>query len=135
MTRTNDQATSWLTSVRENIATPSPLGRNVAGLLEEMWGIHNTPFKRGFTDWNNDTWIEVVLNSPQLATVDYNRLTTLVVRSHARMLRVELEPRSRTSILLRFHQRSKRSGRLHERCPTMLDHVKIIDDAFGDPAP
>lgn len=119
--------TQWLIAVKD--ATEfSPLGELVANLLHDIWGIHNAPFKRNHTLWADDYCVDVILQNANLATVDFNHLTRLVVLCHHLMLRLEISPYSNTSLRLMFHQRKTRTGRLFARCPRMIDHIQLITD-------
>ncbi len=61
-----------------------------------------------------------------LASYDYNGLTRLIVMAHDRMIRAEIVPSGPGMLGIVLHKRHKREGRMHERHPTLEDHVKQI---------
>lgn len=110
--------------------TLSPLAADVADFLADWYGgmhnfVHQTNIKK--IDWENKHHL-VVPFGRGMATIDDHFLTSLVVMSHDRMLRVEVNPRARGWLELVFHRRTTRDGRLYERMPTMEDHIKYIRD-------
>lgn len=115
----------------------SPLGINVANLLGD-WarGIYHLD-RQSLMDvnWENDYWVEFVMNyrraALSLCTIDFSFLTDLVVLSHDRCLRVEIEPMSHWSLKFIFHQR-QRGDNWARDMPTMEDHLKRIRTGFKD---
>jgi hypothetical protein len=61
-----------------------------------------------------------------MSTYDDNLLTKLVVMSHDRMLRVEINPRHYRYLEFVFHKRTNRDGPNSERIPELEDHVNSI---------
>ena len=53
------------------------------------------------------------------ATVDFDRLTRLVILAHDQMVRVQLIPSGPGRIGFALWKRHKRDGAMSERCPTM----------------
>jgi hypothetical protein len=107
---------------------PSDLGLEVAQFLDDLIGFHRIePDLREKVDWTNDHHIIIPFPSHfQLHTWDYDLLTRLVVFSHDRMMRVEVNPRHYRWLELVFHKRHTREGQLWERMPTLEDHVEMI---------
>lgn len=109
----------------------SPLGRNVADLLGDVFkGIYhlqNSALKK--VKWDDDYCIEFTLYG-ELSTVDFNLLTILVVLAHDRMIRVTIRGVGPGYMRLMFHQRTKRTGSISERYPTIEDHVKQIREHY-----
>jgi hypothetical protein len=105
----------------------SPLGIKVANILGRIFfGIYHldsNALKR--VDWANNNWIEFVYRG-DLATIDFDNLTALVVYSHDEMIRVCIDGQKKGYLKLQFHQRSKRSGSILERLPEIEDHIKIL---------
>jgi len=105
----------------------SRLGAQVADLLGDLArGIYHIP-TRNLRDvnWTDEHYILMRWPIQELATVDGNLLTVLVVLAHDRMLRVSIRPMSNRSLEFLFHPRH-RQGRLYERHPTLEDHVETI---------
>lgn len=111
----------------------SPLGAAVADLLGRVFlGIYHVDSKAlGRVEWDNAHYVSVVLYG-DLATVDNNRLTLLVVLAHEAMMRVSLEGCGPKYIRAIFHQRKTREGSICDRCPTIDEHVQIIRQHFGE---
>lgn len=105
----------------------SPLGEVVADLLGSVWqGIyHIDESALNKVEWDDPYHVAIVVYG-DLATVDFNRLTSLVVLAHDAMLRVSIEGCGPNYMRLRFHQRKVRDGSLSERCPTIEDHINQI---------
>lgn len=107
----------------------SPLGENVANLLDEAYqGIYHIEDKLKQTDWANDYCITVLVPNSNMATWDFNTLTMLVVRSHDRMLRMSIHSHHQHWLKLVFHQR-QREGDFSRRIPTIEDHIALIRKA------
>ena len=97
--------------------TVSELGADVADLLGDLaGGIYHLSPEILNVAWSNPTYIELRWHG-DLATFDNDRLTRLVLLAHDRALRVELLPRSRLYLTMRFHRR-QREGKGWERHPT-----------------
>jgi len=111
----------------------SSLGIAVADLLGDIArGIYHLNYTSlSKVDWT-DSYHIMFSYYGDLATYDFESLTTLVVLSHDRMIRVSLEGLSPRYIRMRFHQRHKRDGDLWERLPTMEEHVSIIRKAYKE---
>ena len=109
----------------------SPLGKTVAALLDQMWGLHNiNRTSLGKVDWSNDYWIEITCDKP-MGTVDNNDLTRIVVYCHQLMLRLDIAGLGPGYIKLIFHQRASRErDKYWNWCPTIEDHVKLIKPAM-----
>lgn len=105
----------------------SPLGVAVADLLGDVWeGIyHLNSSGLQKADWSNKDTVSVTLRV-ELATIDSELLTRLVVLCHDRMLRLNIQGVGPGYLRFRFHQREKRSGRMYERYPTLEDHAAEI---------
>lgn len=109
----------------------SPLAADVADFLADWYGgmhnfVHQTNIKK--INWENDFWIEVPFRRG-ISTYDDSYLTRLVVMSHDRCLRVEINPRHRDYIEFVFHRRSRNSSDISKRMPTMEDHLLSIRGA------
>ena len=105
----------------------SPLGESVADLLGDVFlGIYHLDFKAlNRVCWEDD-YVVIFVYRGDLATVDFNQLTRLVVLAHDRMLRISIEGVGPGYMKLIFHQRHKRTGSMSERCPTIEEHIKLI---------
>ena len=110
----------------------SPLGVAVADLLGDVWeGIYhlnNSGLQKA--DWSNKDTVAVTLRV-ELATIDADLLTRLVVLCHDRMLRLNIQGVGPGYLRFRFHQREKRNGRMYERYPTLEDHTTEIRAYYG----
>lgn len=118
----------WIkTSLRiENI---SPLGVEVADFLGDLYlGIyHMDTHSLKKVEWDNDYCIRVQLPvCRSLATFDGDMLTRIVVLSHDRMLRVDLETVNFHYMAMLIHKRHSRVGDTYHRMPTMESHVEAI---------
>jgi hypothetical protein len=121
-----EKAVDWLR--HEYKGEFSELGKNVAWLLDKMWGLHNlNSTSRRKVDWWNDTWIELVIDKI-LSTIDNDDLTRLVVIAHQLMLRVEMKGVGPGYIRLMFHQRTsrQRGNGFYRWCPDIQEHVEMI---------
>ena len=108
---------------------PSELGLEVARFVSDLVGgwHHIDADLEGKVDWTNDH--HIVVPWPKhygMHTVDSDRLTRLVVMSHDRMLRVEINPRHYRWLELVFHKRKNRDGKFWETMPDILDHITRI---------
>jgi hypothetical protein len=125
MTTTTTRRYAGADWLRQAVKTEiSPLGAAVADLLGDVFsGIYHIREEVAETDWRNPHCIEVRLKGRRnLATFDYDSLTTLVFLAHDRCIRVEISPRSHRSISLMFHQR-QREGAGWQRHPTLEQAV------------
>lgn len=105
----------------------SPLGEKVATILGTVWqGLYHIQSNLKKVDWKNPEYIEINIESPQLATWDYNRLTQLVVLCHDNCIRMSVEPCNFRILKFYFHQRKGRTGHGWERHPSLEDHIKMI---------
>ena len=109
----------------------SPLGKEVADVLGAAFkGIYHISRVAHNTDWTNPHFIRVALDRG-LYTFDSNELTTLVVLSHDRMLRMEINSCNFRHVELVFHPRKERYGSTMTRMPFMEDHIDIIREDAG----
>jgi len=110
----------------------SELGKNVADLLGDIFkGIYHLSYASlRKVGWESEHCIEYTLYG-ELSTVDFNLLTILVVLAHDRMIRVVIRGVGPGYMRLMFHQRTKRTGSVSERYPTLEDHTKIIREHYG----
>ena len=105
----------------------SPLGERVADMLGFVFGgIYHIHSDVVTTDWSSKRFIEIRLRHKQLATMDSDELTTLVLLAHRLAIRVEINSLSNSSLLLRFHQR-QRQGRVDQRHPTIEFAVEMFN--------
>lgn len=96
----------------------SPLGERAARLLAIwLYGLHHLP-RLDEIDWADPHCIELRW-SCELSTYDNNMLTHLVVLAHQHALRLEISPRSREYLTLRFHGRAHDAAAMHKRHPTI----------------
>ena len=104
----------------------SKLGENVADLLDDVWKgiyhINSSSLKNA--DWTNKDWIRLSIYGG-LYSYDDDKLTRLVVLSHDRCLRLEINPCNFNHLELLFHQRNRIDDFYH-RMPTMEDHLTDI---------
>lgn len=112
------------------ITNMSPLGKVAADLLGDVFkGIYhlNTHALRK-VKWDDKWCIEYILGWHELATVDNNELTRLVVLGHDRMLRISIDPHTFHHIKLSICQRTTRDNNasLSDRGPTLEEHVELI---------
>jgi hypothetical protein len=114
--------------------TLSPLGKNVADLLGEVFlGIYHLDHNAlSHVEWDDKDVIVYTLSYHPLCTVDSDELTKLVIRAHDRMLRLSLKSVAPNRIQLMFHQRN-REGDLYHRCPAMEEHLANIREHYGEP--
>lgn len=110
----------------------SEFGGNVADLLDAMFaGIYHIDHGAlSRVDWSNEHFILLNLSNRNLATYDGNLLTALVVLSHDRCIRVEVNPASPSSLQLLFHPRERAANRVAQRMPTLEEHVEALRKYF-----
>lgn len=112
----------------------SELGEKVADLLDAMFvGIYHIDHgSLTRIDWTNDHFILVTLSNTNFATYDTNLLTALVVLSHDRCIRVEVNPGSSSTLKLLFHPRERVADLMpkHKRMPTLEEHVELLRKYF-----
>jgi hypothetical protein len=113
----SDRGTEWL---RQHRILPSPLGGDVADLLEDLVGLHHLKGAPQI-DWAHPLCVEVPWHGA-LSSFDDARLSTLLFLAHDRCLRVEVQPRSYRRFVLLFHRRA-RAGDPHQRHPTLEEAV------------
>lgn len=108
----------------------SVLGAKVERILDRTFsGAHNTPTSRKKPiDYSQAERIEVPIFG-SLATFDGDQLTRLVIAAHDECVRVCVSPHSRLYLLLQFHPRAGREGRLFQRHPTMADAMGMAQRA------
>ena len=112
----------------------SPLGEKVADILGTAWrGIYHIQrevlHKR--VEWGNTNRIGVVVRG-DLATFDFDHLTTLVVLAHDKAVRVSVEGRSSWGHLLLTFSPRQREGGTWERHPTMDAATANVHKMEGD---
>lgn len=61
--------------------------------------------------------------SNTFASYDFDGLTRAVVMAHDRCIRFAIEPSGPGMLRLHVHKRHKRDGRMHERHPTLEEHI------------
>ena len=112
----------------------SPLGRNVADLLGELfYGIyHLDGGALSRVVWNDTHHIQVSIGWNIWATVDSDNLTRLVFLAHHMALRVDLEPSRNQYVRLLFYRRV-RSGRYYQRHPSLDDAVAAFKENVSIP--
>lgn len=110
----------------------SRLGKEVADLLGDTFqGIYHLSYRAlQKTQWENNYVIEFNY-SGSLETVDFNLLTILVVLAHDRMIRVSIRGIGPGYMQLIFHKRTRRTGKFHERYPTIENHIKQIREHYN----
>ena len=113
-------------------ATCSELGKLAADVLGDaflgIYHLNRTSLKK--VDWNNEQQISVTFCG-ELATVDANELTRLVILCHDRMLRLSVQGAAPNYLRLVFHKRTvRKGGEFWQRCPKLDDHIQVIRDAY-----
>jgi hypothetical protein len=119
----------WVkTSLKKRLC---PLGEAVADLLGDVFrGIYHLPSTSlNKVKWDDNYCIEFTYYG-DLATVDFNLLTTLVVLAHDRMIRVSIQGVGPGYMRMMFHQRKSRTGSVSERYPTIETHIEQIREHF-----
>ena len=110
----------------------SPLGEKVADLIGYVFrGIyHLRSASLGKVDWADKHVITIVIDDDSFSTVDFNKLTELVVLTHEEMLRMHVRGAAPGYLRLVFHQRKTREGGIMERIPTMEKHTEEIKGGY-----
>ena len=110
----------------------SELGKAAADLMGDVFlGIYHIDTKQlRQVDWADPSYIVVPINS-SLCTVDFDHLTRLMVLAHDRMMRVDIQGKSRGWLSVTITQRATRDGRLWDRCPTLEDHAAALRAAYA----
>jgi hypothetical protein len=105
----------------------SPLGVEVANLLGDVYGgIYHLDFcPLGKVNWSDPFFIRFLLGRGE-STFDGGEMTALVVLSHDRMIRIEINPCNFRYLELLFHKRKSRDGDISQRMPTIEDHIALI---------
>ena len=102
----------------------SPLGTAVANLLGRValgiYHLRSAALER--VDWTNKYCIEYIYYG-DLSTFDFDNLTALVVFAHDEMIRVSIQGCGPGYMKMQFHQRTKRTGSISQRYPTIEDHI------------
>lgn len=116
------------------VVNMSPLGEDVADLLGDVFrGIyHLKTSSLNKVEWSNKNYIVYHLHWRDLSTFDFDELTRLVVLSHDRMIRINIEAIAPHLLRLLFHKRTTRQGDIFRRMPTMENHIKIIRDEYQE---
>jgi len=133
LTDTKYAGADWLKSSL-HIEHMSPLGIEAADFLGDLYlGIYHmdTRYLRK-VHWDDSYFIRVQLPPCRsLATFDGDMLTRIVVLSHDRMLRVDLETVNFHYMAMQIHKRHSRVGDTYHRMPTMETHIKAIRDCYA----
>jgi len=126
------QGAEWIKSQRFSSKEMSNLGRDVADLLGDVWlGIYHMNYTSlSKVDWSNNHHIEMTIGEP-LSTYDNDVLTRIVLLSHDRLIRVELNGIAPGYIKAIFHRRKFRAGDLWSRMPTMEQHTRNLRAVYG----
>ena len=99
----------------------SELGYRVLDLIDVLvQGLHHfdaSVAKK--VDWSDPDFIEVKWRFHGMSTFDFSHLTRLVLLSHDKMVRVELNPQASGMFNFLFHGRHSREGGMSERFPTI----------------
>jgi len=123
----------WIKSNFKLESSISPLGETVADLLGDVFlGIYHlssSALKK--VEWSNPRFISFVYFG-NIATVDDNALTRLLVLAHDRLVRVEITGAANKYLRILFHQRHNRSGSEYwDRCPGLDHQISTIRDHYG----
>ncbi len=107
----------------------SPLGEQVAEFLNVLAaGIYHLDYlalKK--VEWSNGQYMSInIWRSGKFATYDFDWLTRIVVLSHDRCIRVEIEPSSPKTLRLYFHKRERDGDSVSTRMPSLENHVSQI---------
>ena len=114
----------------------SPLGEQAADLLGDLFlGIYhmNTSSLRK-ADWSNQYMIRVQLPwKESISTYDGDLMTRMVVLSHDRLLRIDLEPINFYYMGIMISKRHGRSGEIFmsERMPSLESHISMIRSCYA----
>lgn len=124
----------WLktTYKLENI---SPLGEEVAEFLNVLgagiYHLGSSGLKKA--DWVNDYCIAINLSYPSnFATYDFDLLTKIVVLSHDRCLRVEMQAVAPRIMKLMFHRRERGATTNFAKMPTLEEHTATLREQMVD---
>lgn len=102
-TRTQYAGADWLCASRG--VSLSPLGRAVAEIIGYVWrGIYHLSTRDLDASDFTDAHMVQVRVPAELATFDHAELAELVVLCYSNRLRMEIKPRGRGHLLLRFHE-------------------------------
>jgi hypothetical protein len=117
MSNATDQLKYWCKG------TPSEVGIRVAELLEDWQGCHHMDFDQmKKADWTHSRYISIRLDrscSPgELATFDFDALTSLVFLAHDHCIRVSISPLNMRFMEATFFPR-EREGSMSQRHPTL----------------
>lgn len=85
-------------------------------------GVYNAPINWQKVEWNYGRGVSVVAHSPQLATFDFGRLTSLVFLCHEARIRCEIDPAGPRGMRLSFWPRIGTGG-MGERHPNLDEAV------------
>lgn len=92
----------WLE--RSHGVSVSEHGEKVAVILGRIFrGLHNAPINHKKIPWNDEGYIEVSCACGELATHDFDGLTSLVFLAHHFGVRVAVRPNMR-NLILAFHK-------------------------------
>lgn len=124
----------WIKSALK-VTDMSSLGERAANVLgaasRGIYHLDDVDLKA--VDWSDDHHIEYRLRYQDVATVDGNFLTVLVVLCHDSMMRLSIRPRGHHSLALMFHDRKSRDrgDGFSGWCPTLEDHARMIRVGTG----
>jgi hypothetical protein len=91
-------------------------------------GIYNAPINHDKIDWDWGGGVSVIWGR-EMATWDFNQLTTLVLLAHAARIRVQIEGLSKGYLRVSFWQRQA-EGEISRRHPSMAEVVKAFEDSL-----
>jgi hypothetical protein len=122
----------WIKSNILDGGKMSPLGEAVANLLGDLFfGIYHLDSKALHrVDWANNHHIIFSLGWRCLSTYDYDELTVLVVLSHDRAIRVQIEAATHKFLRLMFHQRECGEDP-STQAPTLEGHIARIRQHYS----
>lgn len=92
--------------------------RFVADLFRGFHHVHGT-----FKPCGSGVEINIRNGSNTFASYDFDGLTRAVVMAHDRCVRFAIEPSGPGMLRLLAHKRHMRDGAMHERHPTLEEHV------------
>jgi hypothetical protein len=117
--------------IARNFGEMSETGKAAADLLGDVFlGIYHmnyTSLKK--VDWTDEWNIEVTVGK-ELSSFDGDELTRLLLLAHDRRMRVSLVGLGPHYMRLCISKRKKRTGQMHERLPTMEDHIALLRDHY-----